>query len=120
MSWCDPQADARVKAGKVVEFAKGGLVIDVERVVTSRPSLLMAGGTSSATLSVIRNAGVPVVANTEWLEPTALGRAEWLKYMALFLNEERKAQAMYDAMKAPLSVAQQARHRRGLRRSARS
>jgi iron complex transport system substrate-binding protein len=32
-------------------------------------------------------------------EPTALGRAEWLKYMALFLNEERKAQAVYGAMK---------------------
>ena len=41
------------------------------------------------TLAVIRSAGVPVVANTEWLEPTALARAEWLKYMALFLNEER-------------------------------
>jgi iron complex transport system substrate-binding protein len=44
---------------------------------------------------VIKTAGVPVVANTEWLEPTALGRAEWVKYMALFLNDERKAQALY-------------------------
>ncbi|MEQ1693140.1 MAG: ABC transporter substrate-binding protein [Gemmatimonas sp.] len=95
----DPQAEARIRAGKVVEFAKVGLVIDVERVVTSRPSLLMVGGTSSATLAVIRNAGVPVVANTEWLEPTALGRAEWLKFMALFLNEEREAHLLYGAMK---------------------
>ena len=46
---------------------------------------------------MIQTAGVPVVANTEWLEPTALGRAEWLKYMALFLNEERKAQTSYSA-----------------------
>ncbi len=95
----DPQAAARIKAGKVIEFAKVGLVIDVERVVAARPSLLMAGGTSTATLDVIRNAGVPVVANTEWLEPTALGRAEWLKYLAVFLNEERRAQAQYGAMK---------------------
>jgi iron complex transport system substrate-binding protein len=41
---------------------------------------------------------VPVVANTEWLESTALGRAEWLKYMALFVNEEHKATALFDAM----------------------
>lgn len=94
-----PEVEARMKTGKVVEFAKVGLVIDVERVVTAKPSLLMAGGTSSPTLGVIRNAGVPVVANTEWLEPTALGRAEWLKYMALFLNEERKAHVLYGAMK---------------------
>jgi iron complex transport system substrate-binding protein len=94
-----PEVQSRIKAGTVGEFARAGLVIDVERVVTARPSLLMAGGTSTTTLSVIRNAGVPVVANSEWLEPTALGRAEWLKYMALFLNEERKAQTLYGAMK---------------------
>jgi iron complex transport system substrate-binding protein len=94
-----PEVEARLKTGKVAEFAKVGLVVDVERVVTAKPSLLMAGGTSSATLGVIRNAGVPVVANTEWLEPTALGRAEWLKYMALFLNEEQKAHVLYGAMK---------------------
>lgn len=95
-----PEVEARIKTGKVAEFAKVGRVIDVERVVTAKPSLLMSSGSGNATLSVIRTAGVPVVANTEWLEPTALGRAEWLKYMALFLNEERKAQALYGAMKA--------------------
>jgi iron complex transport system substrate-binding protein len=95
----DPTARARIKAGQVVEFARAGLVIDVERVVAMKPSLLMASGTSNATLSAIRQAGVPVVANSEWREPTALGRAEWLKYMALFLNEERRAQAVYGEMK---------------------
>ena len=60
----------------------------------------MTGGATSAALAVIRSAGMPVVANTEWLEPTALARAEWLKYMALFLNEERAAQQLYGAMKA--------------------
>jgi iron complex transport system substrate-binding protein len=91
---------ARIETGKVVEFARVGLVIDVERVVTAKPSLLLAGSTSGATLAVIRSAGVPVVANSEWLESTALGRAEWLKYLAVFLNEERKAQAVYAAMKS--------------------
>lgn len=91
---------ARIEAGKVVEFARVGLVIDVERVVTAKPSLLLAGSTSGSTLAVIRSAGVPVVANSEWLESTALGRAEWLKYVALFLNEERKAQSVYGAMKS--------------------
>ncbi len=94
-----PEVQARIKARQVVEFAKVGLVIDVERVVAARPSLLMVGGTANAALAVIRNAGVPVVANSEWLESTAIGRAEWLKYMAVFLNEERKAQALYNAMK---------------------
>lgn len=90
---------ARAAAGRVREFARGS-VVDAEIVVSSRPSLFMTGGAPSDSLPVIRAAGVPVVANTEWLEATALARAEWLKYMALFLNEDRKAQAMYGAMKA--------------------
>src|SRR5206468_1592088 len=64
------------------------------------PALTLTGGAFSASLATIRNAGVPVVANTEWLEPTALARAEWIKYMALFLNEERQAQQAYSAMKS--------------------
>jgi len=88
----------RAATGQVREFA-ARQVIDAELVVSSRPSLLMSGGAFSAALAVIRSAGVPVVSNTEYLEPTALGRAEWMKYVALFLNEERKAQTIYSAMK---------------------
>jgi iron complex transport system substrate-binding protein len=95
----DAQAEARITTGKVVEFARVGLALDVERIVTAKPSVLMAGGTSAPALSVVKSSGVPVVANTEWLEPSALGRAEWVKYMALFLNEERKAQTLYSTMK---------------------
>jgi len=94
-----PETEARFTTGAIVEFARVGLMVDVERVIGARPSVVMAGGAPNATLSAVRSAGVPVVANTEWLEPTALGRAEWLKYMALFLNEEHAAQEMYSLMK---------------------
>jgi iron complex transport system substrate-binding protein len=83
----------------VREFSPGS-VIDTELVVSERPSLFMTGESTSAELGVIRQAGIPVVANHEWLEPTALARAEWLKYMAVFLNEERSAQRLYSEIKA--------------------
>lgn len=88
----------RANSGQVREFAPAS-VIDTELVVSQRPSLFMTGGSASAELSVIRQAGIPVVANHEWLEPTALARGEWLKYMALFLNEERAAQRLYGEVK---------------------
>jgi iron complex transport system substrate-binding protein len=83
----------------VREFAPN-MVVDAELVVASRPGLFMTGGASSAALATVRAAGVPVVANIEWLESTALARAEWLKYVALFLNEERAAQAAYGGVAA--------------------
>jgi len=90
--------ETRMATGRVREFAPVS-VIDAELVVSHRPSVLMTTGASSAALPIIRVAGIPVVADTEWLEPSALARAEWLKYMALFLNEERSAQTLYGAMK---------------------
>ncbi len=84
--------------GRVREFAAAS-VIDTELVVSGQPSLLMTGGSASGALAAIRSAGVPVVANTEWLEQTALARAEWIKLIAVLLNEERNATALYNAMK---------------------
>jgi len=89
----------RTKSGQVREFSPAG-VIDTELVVSQKPAVFMTGGSTGAELSVIRQAGIAVVANHEWLEPTALARGEWLKYMALFLNEERAAQRTYADVKS--------------------
>ncbi len=83
----------RAGSAQVREFAAAS-TIDTELVVSQRPGLFMTASTTSTELSVIRRASIPVVANNEWLEPTALARGEWLKYMALFLNEERRRRAL--------------------------
>jgi iron complex transport system substrate-binding protein len=90
---------ARARAGRLREFAPVS-VVDTELVVSQRPGLLMTGGLPSASLTAVRGAGIPVAGNTEWLEPTALARAVWLKYLSLFLNEERQAQRIYGDVKA--------------------
>jgi iron complex transport system substrate-binding protein len=94
----DPLVQARIRTGKVVEFAKVELMMDTEKIVRAKPSLLM-GTNAAGTVATVKAAGIPVVANAEWLEPTALARAEWLKYMALFFNEEARAHTVYAAMK---------------------
>jgi cobalamin transport system substrate-binding protein len=88
----------RAASGHVREFAPIS-TIDAELVVSERPGVLMMGDATSPALAVVRAAGVPVVGNHEWLEPTAVARVEWLKYMSLFLNEERAAQTLYGGMK---------------------
>jgi iron complex transport system substrate-binding protein len=94
----DDEILERAASGQVREFSPIS-TIDAELVVSQRPGVLMTGGATGPSLAAIRGAGIPVVANHEWLEPTALARAEWLKYMALFLNEERAGQQLYREMK---------------------
>lgn len=93
-----PSLVSRIAAGATIEFAPAS-VIDTERVVARTPAIFMTGGSFNSALAVVRGAGIPVVANVEWLESTPLARSEWVKYTALFLNEEQKAQAVYERVK---------------------
>ncbi|MEV4748886.1 ABC transporter substrate-binding protein [Streptosporangium sp. NPDC049248] len=85
-----PQVLAQVKAGKITEYAKGQEV-DTEKVIAAKPDVLMSGGTEDKSYGPLRQAGIKVVANAEWLESTALGRAEWIKVMAALTGTEAKA-----------------------------
>ncbi|WP_242424707.1 ABC transporter substrate-binding protein, partial [Frankia sp. EI5c] len=48
----------------------------------------------------LRAAGIPVVANAEWLESDPLGRAEWVKFMAALTGDEEKAGKIFDRIEA--------------------
>jgi iron complex transport system substrate-binding protein len=94
-----PAVEARLREGRIRTIGAAS-TIDAEAVVAARPDLLMTSGQESAALATVRAGGVPVVANLEWLEDTPLGRAEWVKLMGLFLNEEARAAAQYAAVRA--------------------
>ncbi len=80
--------------GYLVEFAATG-AIDVEVVIDATPDLFITGGSDDPAHDLLVAAGVPVVADAEWLETTTLGRAEWIKFIALFVNEEELAEAVF-------------------------
>jgi iron complex transport system substrate-binding protein len=46
----------------------------------------------------IEDLGTPVVMNAEYLEEHPLGRAEWIKYMALFFNKQKMADSVFTAI----------------------
>jgi len=47
-------------------------------------------------LKKIKELGIPVVINAEYLEEHPLGRAEWIKFMALFLDKEKEADSVFN------------------------
>jgi iron complex transport system substrate-binding protein len=85
------QVRARIHQGKIVDFSPNG-TINAERVIAGAPAILMSSRNDDPAFAAIRNGGVPVVTYADWLDQSALGRAEWIKFMALFLNEEDKAE----------------------------
>lgn len=90
----------KLEAEEVVEVGSGSGV-NVEAVLELDPDLVMTYGSGFPEFDahpVLLDAGIPVALNSEWMEGTPLGRAEWLKFTALFFNAEAEANAAFDAI----------------------
>ncbi len=94
----------RGAAGDIVEFAPT-FETNVEVVLDAGPKLLMTAGADDPAYRMLRGAGIPVVANAEWLEADILGRAEWIKYIALFFNAEAAAEAVFGGISGAYQAA---------------
>lgn len=95
----NPEVKQRAEAGEIAEFAPNQQLA-VEQVTAAQPDVLLTGGVEDPNYEALRNAGVPVLANAEWLEPTPLGRAEWVKYMAALTGTEARAAQVFDQIES--------------------
>lgn len=82
--------------GKVQELgADKGL--NLERIAILQPDMVMGYTMNSdyGQFQKIEALNVPVVLNAEYLEKDPLGRAEWIKFMAVFFNKEKAADSIF-------------------------
>jgi iron complex transport system substrate-binding protein len=86
----------RVDAGNVKELGKDS-GLNMELLTMLKPGMVMGYTMSSdyGQFKKIEELGIPVVINAEYLEKHPLGRAEWIKFMALFFNKETKADSIF-------------------------
>jgi len=101
---------AQVDAGKVQELGvdKG---LNLELLAALKPGMVMGYVTTSdyGQFKKIEELGIPSVMNAEYLEKHPLGRAEWIKFMALFFNKEHQADSVFNAIeKSYLDTKQRA------------
>ena len=94
-SWVvTPSIRQRIDAGEIESF-NTTMVIDTEMVVAADPDVFITGGYDDPAHEAIADAGVPVVANAEWLETTPEGWAEWVGLFAALTNTEARANELY-------------------------
>lgn len=90
----EPQVIAATKSSAVTEFAPAGTT-DAEKVVAAKPDVLITGGTDDPAYATIEKAGIPVLADADFLEADPLGRAEWIKYFAALTGTEQRAATVF-------------------------
>lgn len=90
----------RLADGRILGLGSGAAV-DVERLVRLEPDLVMTfamGDPTSDLHPAIERLRLPVVLNGEYLETTPLGRAEWIMFLAYFLDQEREAAEIFSTV----------------------
>lgn len=71
--------------------------LNLERIAMLKPDMVMGYSMNSdyGQFKKIEDLNVPVVLNGEYLEKHPLGRAEWIKFMALFFDKEKEADSVF-------------------------
>jgi iron complex transport system substrate-binding protein len=94
----NPTVRQMVESGQVAELTNAAMEVNVEVALDLNPSLIMdfsSGAPEFDTFPALIDAGLPVVINGDWAEDTTLGRAEWIKFMAVFYNVEARADEVF-------------------------
>jgi len=89
----------RIETGKVIDLGVDKS-LNLEMLFSLKPSIVMSYTMNSdlGQLKKVKELGVPVILNAEYLEKHPLGRAEWIKFMALFFNKEKQADSVFQVI----------------------
>ena len=88
----------RIEAGEILQLSPAG-VLNIETTLAAGIDVIWGVGfpnSNNKQYQALENAGVPVLLNADWQELTLLGRAEWVKMLALLLNKEKEVNEFFD------------------------
>ena len=98
----------RIDEGKVKDLGMDKSM-NLELLVTLKPSMVMGYSMNNdvGQMKKIQELGIPIVVNAEYLEKHPLGRAEWIKFMALFFNKEKEADSVFRLIESEYNKTQE-------------
>ncbi|MCU4175301.1 ABC transporter substrate-binding protein [Carboxylicivirga sp. N1Y90] len=84
-----------IEEGKVLQVGKEG-VFDIEKIIALQPDVIFVSPFKTGGYDALRNLNIPLVPIAAYAENSPLGRAEWIKAMALFTGHNQKADSIYN------------------------
>jgi iron complex transport system substrate-binding protein len=96
------ETKTKLKSQGVQDLGQGS-TINIEKILALSPALVTTFGTGSPERDrhpKLLEAGLKVGLNAEYMESSPLGQAEWLKFTALFFNQEERANQVFDEIES--------------------
>ncbi len=97
---------ALIKANKITELGKEQS-INTELLLDLKPDVVVGFtvGSNNNMFENIKKAGIPVIINSDWLEKSPLGRAEWIKFFGALFQKEKMADSIFNEIEKKYNKA---------------
>lgn len=90
-----PWIHQQVKAGKIADCGSG-MNANVERIVDANPGIMIVSPfENSGGYGKLDDVGIPIVEAADYMESSALGRAEWMKFYGMLYGREKEADKLF-------------------------
>lgn len=83
-----------IKNGTIVDLGQAANPI-VEKIVDIEPEAIWATPIEGLNYGSVAKTGIPIIETPDYMEPEALGRAEWIRFYSLFFNNEAYADSLF-------------------------
>lgn len=84
-----------VRKGRIADCGNG-MNPDVERIIEARPEvLLLSPFENSGGYGKVEEIGVPIVECADYMEVSALARAEWMRFYGMLFGAEQEADSLF-------------------------
>ena len=93
-----PYLHKAVSEGRVADCGNG-MSPSVERIVSVSPDALFVTPFEGVNYGQLANIGVPLVECADYMETSALGRAEWMKFYGMLVGRENEADSLFAMVK---------------------
>ena len=87
-----------VSEGRVADCGNG-MSPSVERIVSVSPDALFVTPFEGVNYGQLANIGVPLIECADYMETSALGRAEWMKFYGMLVGRENEADSLFAVVK---------------------
>lgn len=92
-----------IKQQSIIERVKGGKIKDLGSAMNPNVELILSGKTDAMMVSpfeksgygVIERTGIPLIECADYMESSALGRAEWMRFFGMLVGKEREADSLF-------------------------
>ncbi len=106
-----PLIQKEVKQGRVADCGSG-MAPDVERVMdVNADAVLLSPFENNGGYGKLEKTGIPLIECADYMEPSPLARAEWMKFYGMLLGREQLADSLFNVVETNyLRVKNQAKN----------